>query len=211
MKRLVILQLLGCLLFSALIMTLFAMGHFSPLSVIAVYSLMGLSNIANAWKMLMKPIHETSTHDKLTGCRNRRSLDLTIPEYEKHSDYAVIFVDINNLKKVNDIHGHNAGDKVLVKASEQLGYWHKYGDLYRLGGDEFIIVITNMSNSNIESIAKDWYSDLSSLNEEYNDDFVCDLSYGIYYNTFKSSVSFRDVMSSADEMMYKMKKEIKSK
>ncbi|MBQ5310782.1 MAG: GGDEF domain-containing protein [Oscillospiraceae bacterium] len=209
MKNLVILQLLGCILFSVIIVLLWAAGVFSPLSVIIVYLFMGLCNIYNAWKMLMKPIHDISTHDELTGCHNRTLLESKIPEYEKHSDYAVIFFDVNNLKMVNDVHGHNAGDEVLVKAAEQLSFWHKYGDLYRVGGDEFIVVVTNMSDTKLSFIADDWYKDLPPLNEGDGDDFVCCLSFGICYHTASDRITFKDVMDNADEKMYEMKKRIK--
>lgn len=62
---------------------------------------------------------------------------------------------MNNLKKMNDVHGHNAGDKVLIKAAEQLSFWHKYGELYRIGGDEFIVVVTNMSAQGLDAIAEE--------------------------------------------------------
>ena len=204
-----ILQVIGCLLFAGIIAGLYALGIFSPLSVIIVYSIMGLCNIINAWRMLMKPIHDISIHDKLTGCHNRTKLESKIPEYEKFRDYAIMFFDINNLKSVNDVHGHDAGDKILIKASNQLRFWYKYGDLYRLGGDEFIVVVTNMSRSSLDPLVENWYGDQPALNDEYNDDFVCNLSYGIYYKTASESASFKDIMSGADEKMYEMKKKIK--
>ena len=209
MKRLVFLQLIGCMLFAVIIMLLYMLGVFSPLSVIIVYLLMGLANIVNARTMLMKPIEDLSTHDKLTGCHNRSKLELKIPEYEKYTEYTIIFFDVNNLKLMNDIHGHTIGDKILVEASNQLRFWHKYGDLYRLGGDEFIVVVTNMTKEHLELIISEWYSTLHPLNEEFNDEFVCNLSYGIFCNEGKDSLSFKDVMELADEKMYEMKKRIK--
>lgn len=211
MKRLVFLQILGCVLFSVIIISLWALEIFSPFSVICIYVFMGLCNIVNAWKMLMKPIQQIGTHDKLTGCSNRTMLESKVAEYEKHSDYSVIFFDVNNLKKMNDLHGHNAGDKVLIKAAEQLSFWHKYGELYRIGGDEFIVVVTNMSAQGLDAIAEEWYAALPRLNEEYDDDFGCSLSYGIYNNSVKDSVSFKDVMDNADEKMYEMKKAVKER
>ena len=209
MKRLVILQIVGCLLFTAIIMILYAVGIFSPLSVIILYVLMGLTNIVNARIMLMKPIEDLSTHDKLTGCHNRSKLEPKIQEYEKYNEYAVIFFDVNNLKKVNDIHGHTDGDKMLIVASDQLRFWYKYGDLYRIGGDEFIVVVTNMEREHLEPILTGWYEKLPALNAEYDDDFVCNFSYGVFYKTADRSMSFKDIMESADEKMYEMKKKIK--
>ena len=152
MKRLLILQIIGCLLFAGLVALLWAIGIFSPVSVVILYVFLGLCNIVNARTMLMKPIEHLSTHDKLTGVYNRIKLESKIPEYEKYSDYAIIFFDVNNLKKVNDIHGHHAGDKILIGAANQLRFWHKYGYLYRIGGDEFIVVVTNMPETKLDPI-----------------------------------------------------------
>lgn len=170
---------------------------------------MGIGNVANARNMLMKPIEEISVHDKLTGCYNRVKLDNKIPEYENYSNYAIIFFDVNNLKKMNDIHGHDDGDKLLIDASNQLRFWHEYGDLYRLGGDEFIVVVPNVSKSQLESILTMWHKEQPVLNQSYNDDFVCDFSYGVYYKTPFTKLSFNEIMSNADNRMYKMKTELK--
>lgn len=209
MKRLLILQIVGCILFATLVLLLYISGLFSPLSVIIVYVIMGFMNIINARVMLIKPIEDLSTHDKLTGCYNRIKLESKIPEYEKFSDYAVIFFDVNNLKRINDIHGHNDGDKILVNASNQLRYWHKYGDLYRIGGDEFIVVVTNMNQIKLDQILTEWYSNLSILNDDPEDNFKCNFSYGVQYKTVSNSTTFRNVMESADEKMYDMKNRIK--
>lgn len=211
LKRLVILQIIGCLLFIVIVGVLCLLGIFSPLTAIIAYIILGLGNIVNARNMLMKPIEHLSTHDKLTGVYNRIKLESKIPEYERLSDYAIIFFDVNNLKKANDIHGHHAGDKILTAAADQLRFWHKYGYLYRIGGDEFIVVITNMPETRLDSIVHEWYSTLTPLNTEYNDDFVCSLSYGIEYKTVSTSASFKTVMENADAKMYEMKKEIKRK
>ena len=209
MKRLLILQIVGCLLFAGFVMLLYYLGVFSPFSVISLYVLMGVSNVINARIMLMKPIEHVSNHDILTGCFNRSKLESKIAEYEKFSDYAVIFIDINNLKKINDKYGHNCGDKILITASNQLRFWHKYGDLYRVGGDEFIVVVTNMQKIRLDPIIEEWYKDTPALNDGYKDDFVCNFSYGVFYKTASDTLTFNNVMVSADEKMYEMKHEMK--
>ena len=68
-----------------------------------------------------------------------------------------------------------------------------------------------MSGSRLEKIAEEWYEKLPALNEEYGDDFVCGLSYGIYCSNSAGTVSFKDVMDNADEKMYEVKKEKRAK
>ena len=88
MKRLLILQIIGCLLFAVFVALFCAIGIFSPVSAVILYVILGLGNIINARNMLMKPIEHLSTHDKLTGVYNRIKLESKIPEYERYSDYA---------------------------------------------------------------------------------------------------------------------------
>ena len=147
---------------------------------------MGIANIINARIMLIKPIEEVSTHDELTGCYNRVKLDSKIGEYENYKTYAIIFFDLNNLKSANDTHGHDYGDTILIRTSNQLRYWHTYGDLYRIGGDEFIVVVPNAIKSRLEKILNKWYDTLSILNTDYKDQFICNFSYGIAYKTKNS-------------------------
>ena len=211
MKRLIFLQSLGCLLFAVFILGLYKLGVFSPISVIGTYIFLGIGNVINARLVLMKPIEDISIHDKLTGCYNRTKLDAKIQEYDKYSEYAVIFFDINNLKRVNDDHGHDIGDKMLITASEQLRFWHRYGDLYRIGGDEFIVVVSNMSNKRLETIVQKWYSEQPALNEGLGDEFVCGFSYGIFYKMASIQMPFKSVMDNADKKMYEMKRIVKGK
>ena len=166
MRKLLILQAMGCILFAIIIIILHILNIFSPISVIILYFIMGIANIINARIMLIKPIEEISTHDELTGCYNRVKLDSKIGEYENYKTYAIIFFDLNNLKAANDTHGHDYGDTILIRASNQLRYWHTYGDLYRIGGDEFIVVVPNAIKSRLEKILNKWYDTLSILNTE---------------------------------------------
>ena len=204
-KKLIFLQVLGILLFANICRLLVYFNLFSFTSVIILYTIMGITNIINARHMLMKPIEDISIHDKLTGCYNRVKLDSKIPEYENYKEYAIIFFDLNNFKLVNDRYGHDDGDKVLIKAADQLRFWHKYGDLYRIGGDEFIVVAPNMTRLSLEPPFISWFNNLPNLNEDYDDDFICQFSYGIYYKFKTDQITFDEAMNKADEKMYLMK------
>lgn len=209
MKKLIILQSIGCITFIGIILALKHLNMFSVNTMILAVIIIDILNIINARLILMKPIEDLSEHDKLTGCHNRVRLDRRIPEYEKHDNYAVIFFDINHFKQVNDAHGHDDGDLLLVRASDQLRFWLSCGDLYRIGGDEFIVVVPNMPPSELLPILHQWYSMQPTLNNDYNDTFECKFSYGICYKT--EGRTFNDVMNKADEEMYAMKRSIETK
>ena len=206
MKKLIILQAVGCLLFAGIVFALYVFKVFTPITVIIAYTFMGLCNVINANIFLLKPVEELSTHDKLTGCYNRLKLTSKMQEYENFREYAVIFFDIDHFKQVNDTHGHDDGDIMLIKASNQLRFWHKYGDLYRLGGDEFVVVCPNMTKLSLEPILNKRYKSLHKLNEHYEDEFDCCFSYGVSYKHKSDRRDFSAVMNKADEAMYAMKK-----
>lgn len=90
-------------------------------------------------------IHHLSLHDPLTGLPNRNKLFRYLEHVEQTSQrqsVAVLMLDLDNFKPVNDSLGHPAGDAVLVEVAARLGHVTRDSDLVaRLGGDEFIIVL----------------------------------------------------------------------
>lgn len=209
-KELIILQFIGILLFTGLCVLLHFWGAFNIVSAIIVYVMLAVGNVLNVCSEIIKPIEAIGIYDKLTGCYNRTKLASKMNEYENYKSYTVIFFDVNNLKKMNDVHGHDDGDKLIVNASNQLKYWRRYGDLYRIGGDEFLAVIPNAKIDCLENKLEQWYLSLDILNKDYNDDFVCKFSYGVYRKNASDDISFEEAMNKADENMYAMKKELKA-
>ncbi|MDO9387421.1 MAG: diguanylate cyclase [Thiobacillus sp.] len=98
-------------------------------------------------------IRKLSLHDPLTGLANRRFLN----ENEKHliagakrsgKQMAVLTIDLDDFKEVNDLYGHAAGDAVLVASAERMKQLLRESDVIaRLGGDEFIIVLGQVDNA----------------------------------------------------------------
>jgi diguanylate cyclase (GGDEF)-like protein/PAS domain S-box-containing protein len=96
-------------------------------------------------KQLEGELIEMSTHDALTGCLNRRYLDQLAMDLraDPKSRWGCIYVDIDHFKQYNDQHGHQAGDKVLVRMGRFLMRQIRAEEaVVRVGGDEFVIVLT---------------------------------------------------------------------
>lgn len=95
-------------------------------------------------KQLERELERRASHDTLTGLSNRASLDHHLEHLLARRDgpaVAVLFVDLDNFKTVNDTYGHEAGDAVLIDVAQRLTTSIRHGDLAaRLGGDEFVIV-----------------------------------------------------------------------
>ncbi|MBA3660948.1 MAG: diguanylate cyclase [Gammaproteobacteria bacterium] len=106
-------------------------------------------------------LYYQSTHDPLTGLANRNLLyqvfDLvSIKAKRNHTQIAILFLDLDGFKKINDTLGHEVGDKLLQYVAQQLNACIREGDLaVRLGGDEFVIIMDDITQkSQIEVVAK---------------------------------------------------------
>ena len=204
MKKIIILQIIGCMIFAGFIFLFNGAGYFTPTKVILLYAVMGLCNIINATWMVVKPVEDKGMRDELTGLLNRIGLTFNQKKYIKKS-YTIIFLDLNYLKKINDIHGHDQGDVILKRAAERLKYWEIYGNVYRVGGDEFLVVIPDtFSKEKLDYLINGF--DNSKLNYKFNDDFECKFSFGIAEKQKGIKKTFMEVMSEADDKMYVMKK-----
>ena len=115
--------------------------------------------------------------DPLTGLLNRKSYENRL----KKLDYttAIIMLDINNFKEINDELGHASGDKILKIISKLiLGSYGKYGYCYRIGGDEFCVILKPHILEDLDEKAPivSYSEKLDSLNKKFDDELLskCD-------------------------------------
>jgi diguanylate cyclase (GGDEF)-like protein/PAS domain S-box-containing protein len=133
------------------------------ISVVAVTNLDGapsalvcVSDITESAR-LREDLRVRATFDMLTGCHNRGSvmahLDAALAK-GSGSDTAVIFIDLDQFKPVNDRLGHAAGDEVLVLVADRLKEMSRAGDFVgRLGGDEFLLVCRDLADPAVQVAA----------------------------------------------------------
>lgn len=110
-----------------------------------------------ARKQLEGELIEMSTHDALTGCLNRRYLDQLDAEFrvDPAARWGCIFVDIDFFKRYNDEHGHQAGDRVLVRMARFLMRHVRAEEaVVRVGGDEFVIILTGADVGRTRRVAE---------------------------------------------------------
>ena len=92
--------------------------------------------------------------DPLTGLANRRALT---EHLERATDFAfaLLFLDLDGFKSINDTHGHEAGDEVIIETARRLLEHTRLDDrVVRLGGDEFVVVCERISPSEVEALAR---------------------------------------------------------
>ena len=101
----------------------------------------------------MQQLEEMSTSDMLTGVFNRNAMLRRMDELisrDGGEPFGIINLDLNGLKVVNDRDGHDAGDALLAQAAGVLKKVFRRGDLFRAGGDEFIVIAEGVSQEVFE-------------------------------------------------------------
>ena len=158
------------------------------------------SEIANY--QLVGRLEYLSNMDLLTNVQNRNSMNNRVSQFMngkvQYKSLAVIFADLNGLKPVNDKYGHDAGDELLKKASSALKLTFSKSEIYRAGGDEFLVIILDQPKEGIEA-------KVQKLRENSENTDNVSFSLGFYYN--ENGGNIRTAMHEADVRMYEDKKQ----
>ncbi|MDD3591997.1 MAG: diguanylate cyclase [Sulfurovum sp.] len=107
-----------------------------------------------------KKLDYHATHDALTGLKNRAKLEedieVCISNAREEAKIALLFIDLDKFKELNDTQGHDTGDAVLKETAARLKTSIRYIDaVYRLGGDEFVVILNEIREaSNVQSVAE---------------------------------------------------------
>jgi diguanylate cyclase (GGDEF)-like protein len=107
-------------------------------------------------RLLSRKLEEKANNDPLTGLFNRGYLEQALSEEKQKLEqfnipFAVVVADVNRLKKANDVYGHEAGDRLILKVSELLKRAVRNTDiLARTGGDEFVILLAECTTQRVE-------------------------------------------------------------
>lgn len=146
--------------------------------------------------------------DTLTGVGNRNGYEELLEEVKVLTDKERICVcvfDINNLKIVNDTKGHNVGDQYIIDCCQVICKAHQTSAVFRIGGDEFIAVCEDASDTFVqESIEA-----MASLTEQYNNKdrpYQVSIAHGYEFFNGKKHKTLDDAKNDADKVMYKNKK-----
>ncbi len=160
-------------------------------------------------------LHDTlksSTHhanyDMLTGLANRKHYEEYMKELlDKKTFFALLFIDLNKFKPINDTYGHDVGDKVLIEVAKRLNASIDDGDMVaRLGGDEFVIITQRKRLFLGNFINKIEKSMIKTFKASSNIDITISLSMGIsIFPVDSTSETF--LRKYADEAMYVAKKD----
>ena len=146
--------------------------------------------------------HEAS-HDALTGIFNRGAYDLLM-ESADTEHMALILIDVDNFKGINDTYGHATGDKVLKRVADLLKHSFRSVDiLCRIGGDEFVVVMTR-ANSSMSRLVRNKIEHINDLLQHPKDGLPpVSLSAGVAFSDRENPQG--DIFRDADTALYQVK------
>ena len=165
----------------------------------------------------VKDLDVVAHSDALTGLLNKAAYDRDTLELNKkikdgNSAFAIVMVDVNSLKEINDHFGHENGDKYIVGACEIIKSVYTKSPIYRVGGDEIIVILTGEDYENRNALLKKAKSKFaaSSQNDKVEefDRYSAAIGMGVYSK--EEDQDSYSVFRRADKEMYKNKAEIKA-
>jgi len=176
---------------------------------------LGIVMDATEEMMRRRQIEAERDNDTLTGLYNRRGLENRLSELfaepEKLGYGALIMIDADGLKGINDKYGHEMGDAYLKKVSEAISSFNQYNGIFaRQGGDEFVVFLYNYPSEEklMESIATLEY--IQNNSTAYLDSELCvPLRFSFGYSLTRGESDYQTLLKKADEKMYKNKSERK--
>jgi len=162
-------------------------------------------------KRLEEKMKHMATHDELTGLANRVLLkdriNTAISFHKRQQlEIAVLFIDLDGFKMINDTHGHDVGDELLIKVADKLKCCVRQSDtVVRFGGDEFVLLLTGLHNKNEAAYIADKVLKLMQKPFELSAERVsigCSIGIAMYPN---DGVTDNDLLKIADTLMYRVK------
>ena len=152
--------------------------------------------------------------DGLTGLYNRRILNKFMEKY-RHADaelkkerVAAAMFDIDNFKMVNDTYGHEAGDRLIIAASQKICNVYLHSPVFRLGGDEFAAILSDRDYAARETLLQQFQEnvELFILDDEKEIELSIASGMAVYPD---DGEDYENVFRCADERMYQKKKQMK--
>ncbi|NLK93884.1 MAG: GGDEF domain-containing protein [Clostridiales bacterium] len=168
-----------------------------------VWSLVGALLIANYIFLL----NSEYQYDPLTNALNRLSFEqyLSHIKQKRNTNITIINFDLDDFKFINDNYGHSAGDEALKIFSNALYKVNIPKKIFRVGGDEFVVIIEGTSSNKIKKYLSGFENIIDSNNHMQVTPFFITYSYGVVSNSNKKYSNVESMIAFADKLMYEQK------
>ena len=150
--------------------------------------------------------------DKLTGVKNNTAYlhEISMIQIEMENggkDFALFIIDVNGLKFINDTYGHDYGNKLIVDVSKALVEVFGHENCYRIGGDEFAVIIRNSNRFKCSERKQEFINRLGQNEDEISPSAAV----GYSFHDKDTDECWETVFKRADQEMYKEKQEMKAR
>ncbi|MCR5628742.1 GGDEF domain-containing protein [Eubacterium sp.] len=178
------------------------------------YIVMAIANVDEAKRMELAYVNamDMANRDAMTGVKNKRAyvqaeieLDEQI-EKKVHLAFAVVLCDLNGLKQVNDIQGHQAGDEYIKSSCSIICNVFSHSPVFRIGGDEFAVILKDRDYDNRYELVEK----LGLEQESKRVNGIKPIAVGMSEFDPKTDMRVQDIFERADSLMYEDKKGCKS-
>jgi diguanylate cyclase (GGDEF)-like protein len=162
-------------------------------------------------------MRQLANTDPLTGVRNKLAYDESVESINakiskgRMDDFGIIMMDINLLKKINDTYGHEYGDLLIKNFCSVVCDVFVHSPVYRIGGDEFVVILRNRDLANADKLLSDFEENISRLaaRENVKPWEAPSVAVGVSYFDKSKDSGVKDVFHRADDAMYKRKMEMR--
>ena len=179
------------------------------LLVVGIYLILASCCIMYMFSKIMKEKYEKekllyiSNTDALTGCLNRHAYETDINKLDLKKEWIYISLDLNSLKHINDTYGHDVGDEMICAAAACMtASFGEFGKVYRIGGDEFVVIVTQKPDE-LDAMTKHFDSSVAEWRGKIVDSMT--ISYGCVRSLEEDWEFVYDIAKEADRRMYASK------
>lgn len=179
------------------------------LLVVGIYLILASCCIMYMFSKIMKEKYEKekllyiSNTDALTGCLNRHAYETDINKLDLKKEWIYISLDLNSLKHINDTYGHDVGDEMICAAAACMtASFGEFGKVYRIGGDEFVVIVTQKPDE-LDVMTKHFDSSVAEWRGKIVDSMT--ISYGCVRSLEEDWELVHDIEKEADRRMYASK------
>lgn len=163
-------------------------------------------------------MNELANKDALTGIRNKTAYDKEVLRVERDlrndSDkkFGIAMVDLNFLKRINDTYGHEQGNVAIKKLCRMVCMIFAHSPVFRIGGDEFVVVLENNDYKNVDDLLARFNTQLDEMaqDEALEPWERISAAIGVAFYNPAADDSVAAVFKRADKAMYRRKKEMKA-
>lgn len=160
-------------------------------------------------------INGLAYRDSLTGVKNKTAYKDAEARLEEQMrlarpEFALVVMDINGLKHINDSFGHDFGDMLLINACRMICKTFQHSPVYRIGGDEFVVILEGADFNNYHNLLQNLEACIAESNKNCQEEYHISIARGIALYNSETDLVFANVFKRADEAMYQNKAAMKA-